>query len=329
MAFFYLCMFLFLLTSKDRRVWLRRKEFYLFLLISLVIFSPVVIWNARHDWVILRHAAGQSHVADGLRISIQDLFEFIGSQIGVVTPLLFFPLMYGGIRTYMQPYRSDATRFLFWFWVPVLIIYLVKSAQGKVQANWALIAYITPLLASAHYFLKDGILKTGKKVFFGVALLLAFSVTVAAHYPALLNLPVKVDPSSRLRGWEELGIKVGEIHDSMTSEEGRRVFVFSDRYQVSSELAFYMPGNPVTFCVNLGRRMNQYDIWEGFYHLRGYDAVFIRMGNRDFPEDLAAAFDSYEKELFVVKEGSRILREYSIFRSYGFQGLTPGKIHRY
>jgi undecaprenyl-diphosphatase len=329
MAFFYVCMFLFFVTSRDRRAWLRKKEFYAFLLISLVIFSPVVIWNAQHDWVILRHAVGQSHMADGMRISIQDLFEFIGSQIGVVTPLLFFPLMYGAIRSYTRQYRSPITSFLFWFWVPVLCIYLVKSVQGKVQANWALVAYITPLVASADYYLKDGILKKSKKVFFCAALLLAFSVTAVAHYPAVLNLPGKVDPSSRLRGWKELGIKVGKIYDDMASRENSRVFVFSDRYQVSSELAFYMPGNPVTYCVNLGRRMNQYDIWEGFYHFRGYDAVFVRMGNRDFPDDLSAAFDSYEKELFVVKEGGRILREYSIFKSYGFHGLTPGEINSY
>lgn len=49
-----------------------------------------------------------------------------------------------------------------------------------------------------------------------------------------------------------------KVYGDMTASRGKDVFKFSDKYQVSSELAFYMKQKPVTYCVNLGRRINQY-----------------------------------------------------------------------
>src|SRR4030067_2500393 len=90
MAFFYICALLFLIFSKEQRFWLKRKELYFAFVLSLVVFSPVIIWNTAHDWVTMKHTAGQAHVAEGLKISFKHFFDFFGSQIGVITPLLFF-----------------------------------------------------------------------------------------------------------------------------------------------------------------------------------------------------------------------------------------------
>ena len=40
-------------------------------------------------------------------------------------------------------------------------------------------------------------------------------------------------------------------------------------------MAFYVKGNPFTYCINLGRRMNQYDLWPGFENFIGYNAIFV------------------------------------------------------
>jgi undecaprenyl-diphosphatase len=78
--------------------------------------------------------------------------------------------------------------------------------------------------------------------------------------------------------------------------------------------------------------MNQYDIWggiEGNNRLLGLDAIFVRIGNENFPQELRDAFDSYTKERFIVWEGDKILREYTIFKCYGFKGLRQRKIKSY
>ncbi len=316
MAFFYVCAFLFILFSKEHRLWLKRKEPYIVFILSLIVFSPVIIWNAQHEWVTFKHTAG--HVYSSGQLA-KTFFGFLGSQIGVITPLLFFVVIYGAVKGFLL-HRRSSSLFLFFFWAPILGFFILKSLHGKVQANWAIPAYITAIVASMWYFLGRERIKKGLKILLDSAFAMAVFVTVISHYPHILNLPPKMDPSSRLRGWKELGVEVGKIYNGMISQGP--VFIFSDRYQVSSELAFYTPGKPKTFCVNLGRRMNQYDIWGGWGELLGRNAIFVKIGDTDFPEELKQAFDSYEKQRLIVWRNGRILREYSIFKCYGFKGLT-------
>ena len=351
MVFFYVCAFLFIVLSRQQRFWLKKKEPYIALALSLVVFSPVIIWNSAYDWVTLKHAAGQAHIAEGFKISFKHFFEFIGSQIGVITPLLFFVVIYGAIKAFVTRHSSlpdlapcptdgrrarsgaGVTRYLFWFWAPVLGFFILKSFQGKVQANWAMPAYVAAFVASAEFFLRKDVMKKRVKILLGAALVMALAVTGVSHYPEILNLPVKMDPTSRLTGWKELGIKTEEVYNNMVRSGSKKVFIFSDKYQVSGELAFYMAGNPETFCVNVGRRMNQYDMWEGIESredLLGADAIFVRTDNANFPRELKNAFDSYEREKFTVhRKDGKILRKYFIFKCYGFKGLQPRGIESY
>ena len=78
-------------------------------------------------------------------------------------------------------------------------------------------------------------------------------------------------------GWKELGEEVSKVSNSMPAT--KPVFNSPDKYQVSSEMAFYVRGNPFTYCINLGRRMNQYDLWPGFEHFNGYNAIFVDTAN--------------------------------------------------
>jgi hypothetical protein len=52
-------------------------------------------------------------------------------------------------------------------------------------------------------------------------------------------------------------------------------------------------------------------------------------GDRALPEELKESFESYDKILFTVKEKNRILRTFSIFKSYGFKGLKKKLIERF
>jgi undecaprenyl-diphosphatase len=339
MAFFYPCAFLFLLLSRDNRRLLLTKGPYLSFIISLIVFSPVLLWNQEHNWITLKHTAGQAHVAEGIRLSLTSFIEFFGSQIGVITPLLFI-LMAISICKLKKQRAGD---FLFWFSVPVIAFFLLKSLQAKVQANWALHGYITGIIACSVFYLRSLIpprppfphpggfaeaKEKGKKILIATAVILSATVTSVAHYPSILNLPSDMDPSARLRGWKELGSEVTKIYEEMS--RSRPVFIFSDSYQVSSELAFYVKGNPITYCVNLGRRMNQYDLWPGFHHLIHHDAVFVRIGDRNMPHIIASAFDKVEKRVFkAYTKRQAVLKEYSIFLCYDFKGLKEKKTETY
>ena len=113
-------------------------------------------------------------------------------------------------------------------------------------------------------------------------------------------------------------------------DNNRPVFIFSDRYQISSELAFYVKGHPITYCVNRGRRMNQYDLWPGFENLLHYDAIFVMSGDTNTPRYITGAFRKVEKKVFTVYTKKRVeIRDYSLFLCYDFNGLSDKEPERY
>jgi len=317
MALFFPCAALYLFLSKEFRKTLLTKGPVLMLFISLLVFSPVIVWNAQHDWVTFRHTLGQTHLYDGLNVSPVSLIEFVGSQVGVITPFLIVLMC----LSIWKVRKGREGAFLFWFAAPVIGFFLLKSVQGKVQANWAMTGYITGIITFAAWYIRGfGVMKRYRKILVIGAVIHTCVVTALAHYPAILNLPAHMDPSARLRGWKALGREVSRYHDQM--QRSNSVFIFSDKYQVSSELAFYVKDNPVTYCINLGRRMNQYDLWPGFHDRLHSDAIFVRNGDRRIPDKIANAFSQVEKRVYkAYTKGHGMGKEYSIFLCHDFKGL--------
>jgi hypothetical protein len=101
-------------------------------------------------------------------------------------------------------------------------------------------------------------------------------------------------------------------------------FLVSDRYQIASELAFYVEGHPRVYNANLGRRMNQYDLWGGWEALRGGDGLFVTYGAGDPPGELWTAFRAVERVRVVpITYHGQHLRDFSIFLGRDFQGFPP------
>lgn len=337
------CIFLYLIFSKADRFWLRRKEPYIAALISLVIVTPVIYWNISHGQVTIKHTMGQAHVGSG-GFSVTAPLEFIASQFGLITPLVFIALVYGVWLCAKTGFKDngDGRRgalLSFFASAPVFTFFIVMSFRGKVQANWALASYVAAYPASVLGFEslygrctnRRGLLR-GAAVF-GVAF--AIIITSIIHFPQML-FPfggarlMTVPPFNRVTGWTELGEKVSTVKAEMEQAGGAipsaPVFVMSDTYQITSELAFYTKGNPVTFNADAGgRRMNQYDLWPSFADRVGHNAVYVKGGVADVETVVASAFERCGREVFVISYGGNISRkEFSIFRCYGFKGMKGG-----
>ncbi|MCE5194473.1 MAG: glycosyltransferase family 39 protein [Nitrospiraceae bacterium] len=324
MALFFTCALIFLLTSKQHRRLLFSKWPYISLVLSAIIFSPVIYWNAANDWVTFKHTAGQTHIAEGLQWSIKTFGEFLGSQILLATPVIFVLMFYSFYKL-----KTDTKgKFLLCFSVPVILFFILKSIQAKVQSNWALTGYASGFIAFSAYFItRWETLKNSLKwtIIAGAALAVLF--TAFAHYSQVLKLPVKLDPSSRIIGWKELGKEVSVISEEL-SKKGD-FFIFSDRYQVTSELAFYVKGRPVTYCINLGRRMNQYDLWPGFENFIHSNAIFVTIDEIAMPDALLKGFAKCEKKLLTVNVKGRAIRKYTIFACNDFKGIQKQRITSY
>jgi len=317
---------LYLWCAPAARRWLRHPALYVSTSLALAVFAPVVVWNARQGWVSAQHVASQGR-GDGL--TWRYLVEFVASQIGVLTPLVAGILVWGawyglreGFGRQREPYR-----FLMAFATPILLFHVLVASQGKVQANWAAAAYPPLALVTAGALLerRERLRSAGRRAQTGLlvaAAVLAFAVSAAGHATDHLGVPTWIDPTTRLKGWGELGSVVSTVRQGMPVPD--QTFLLSDRYQITSELAFYVAGRPPAYNLNLGRRLNQYDLWEGPNSRMGWDAIYVREGVGELDSRVARAFERTDGPLVVeIRRGGRVVRTFGVYRGYGFRGV-PG-----
>ena len=327
------CVLLWLLASPKLRPWLRRREPYEAALLGFLIFSPVIVWNARHGWLSVRHVLIQAG-AGGKSGSLWAAPEFLASQAAVVSPFLFLLMILGVAWAWREGIRQEREDLLLLACLsgPIFLFFLGWSFLTKVQANWGAHAYFTAAVAVAGWSgtwpawgehrkktrRLNGLLRASiitPAVFLSVFIVADLSGPFGLRVPAALDLV-----SKRLRGWPELGQAVG---DAMC-HSGFPLFLVSDRYQIASELAFYVEGNPRVYNANLGRRMNQYDLWGGWEALKGRDGLFITYGAGDPPQELRPAFREVGRvQVVSIAFRGQHLRDFSIYWGRNFLGFPP------
>ena len=321
MAVFFLPALLLLMFSPARRQLLSPGP-YLALFLCLAVISPLVVWNSNHGWVNFFHNIGQTHISKGLQILPANFLAFVGSQLGIVTPLLLVMMVWATFKLRRQDPMS------FWFSIPLLFLFLIKSLQGKVQANWALCCYLTGLISFSAYFLAPfSTLNIRRRRLTIAAIAVAVCCTIFLHVACLIPFPSNLDPFKKVRrGSVQLGHEVARLAQNLKPQR----FIFSEKYMTASLLAFYVDGQPTTYCVNLDRQINDFDAWLTFHDLLHYDAVLVLQKDHAFPEQLQGRFIGYQKYLITTRSSlGGIENTYSVFLCHDFQGMEKIVPSRY
>jgi len=321
MGLFFLGALVFLLWSAEDRRWFLRAGPWGGLAAAAFFFSPVLFWNAAHDWVSFRHTAGHVVQSGVAGLSLKDLGDFLGSQLAVISPGILL-LLLGTLGRPLPAPLDRAWRMMVSFALPVLLFFATKSLQGKVQANWALEAY-PALFVLLGIRLGDGRLPSGifRRALI-LSVILSVGMTGVLHSPGLIHrFTNRFAILDKLVGWPELAREVDAHLEAMPRPE--RTFVVSDYYMVASELAFYLKERPTVYNVSLGRRMNQYQLWPGFHHRVGDDAVFVIMADSPMDARFGERFERFERETFSIRRYGTTLQVFTIFRCFGFKGMVP------
>ncbi|KWV52891.1 glycosyltransferase [Bradyrhizobium macuxiense] len=94
----------FALVPDWRWRWLRSPYPYLAAVIAIAVFSPVLIWNAEHDWASFRFQAVRATTEGAF--SLRTLGEFVGMQFGLVGFVLLPVTLFGTALTAWRGYRK-------------------------------------------------------------------------------------------------------------------------------------------------------------------------------------------------------------------------------
>ncbi|MCS7083361.1 MAG: glycosyltransferase family 39 protein [Aquificaceae bacterium] len=271
---------------------------------------PVIFWNLKHDFVAFRHVSGLASKGSGIRF--EGPIEFILSQTLMMSVLPFLLMVFGFIRLW----KDKRFEVFIFFSLPVFIFFTVLSIFTNVEANWAGPALVGGLIL-ASYFISG--LALWAYVFLSLIILTAVYFSPVFDKLGLSEiLPPNKDPAKVGIGWKSLG-------EAVSSLRVNKEAIVTPHYQIAAQLAFYVKSNPRTYCVNLGRRMNQYDLWEKNYQ---GDAIFV--DNKPIQDIILKSSDGIDKSyVHCLSWRGEVIRCFYIYRLKNLRKIQEVKPERF
>jgi len=316
--------FVYLLFSPSQRKWLLTTHPYFGLIIALFIFSPVIIWNYQHDWASFLFQSSD-RFSQMIRLRLDYFFQLIGSQLGMLTPYIFFLVLIGWVHSGWHAFkeRNEKYSLLFWIAAPVYFVFTVSSFRSLVKMNWLAPAYITSIIASIAW-INSAQTKCSQhfKKWFKAGLILGLVIVLFMHLMPIFP----IFPSRKgdtWTGWQELAEKVMEIKEEM----GEDTFIFGHEYKIPSEITFYTPNHETTHSGEIiGEKGLQYTCWTNFNELIGNDAIFITSNAQRYRniDNIRKYFNSVEEEIpLKIIHRNRVFRIFYLYRCYSYKGPNP------
>ncbi len=237
MFYFFLCTALAAWWLEPVRAALAKGRGLLATLIALIVIAPNLLWNIQNGFVTARHTAANAHFDNTEMFNLDELFEFIVGQAGVIGPVIFVVLIWALWRAWR---RSDGLsteeKFLIAYIIPPFVIISAIAFISRANANWAAVAYpallllVTGTLFSSTVGRRTLVAATLVNIAIGAAF-----VGVVAAYPALANQAKGVRTA---RGWEETA---NEIARRAAVQPGELPFsaVMVDDRMTYFELSYY------------------------------------------------------------------------------------------
>ena len=234
----------FMIWDPRSRRWWRRPEPYIAACIALLIFLPVIVWNAQHDWVSFAFQTSR-RLAEKPQFALHKL---IGSIIVLITPTGALAALEILFSRKQRDLESTRRRRLVGLCVAIpLSVFAAFSLRHEVKLDWTGPSWAALLPAMAFAMTRSEAQLQGLSKWIRAA----WPATIAGLalvYGALLQYLVLGLPGVGYDkhieaipvGWRSLSRHIVETADSYHRENGGDLLVVGmDRYAIASELAFY------------------------------------------------------------------------------------------
>jgi dolichol-phosphate mannosyltransferase len=243
----------FTLWDRKSRHWWRRWEPYVAALLAFAIFSPVILWNAQHEWASFAFQTSR-RLAEAPRFALHKL---VASALILITPTgvlaVAAALVGGGIwrgRMDGNVDGGDAARRRLFISLSVLVplaVFALFSLRHEVKLDWTGAPWTAALPIMAAGMVSGGAASRGFRAWiraaWGPTLVTMLLIYGAGLHYLVLGLPglgynkhIELIPV----GWRDLSRQIAETTAAIRKETGGDpLIVGMDRYAIASELAFY------------------------------------------------------------------------------------------
>lgn len=225
---------LWLVAAPQGRVWLASVWPYLGGVIALALFSPVVAWNAAHEWISFKFQFGR--VATG-GLTLRYFVEFIAAQAALASPFLLILGGAGFVRASRLRGATALAAALIW---PAAVYFVIHATHDRVQGNWPSFVYPAFAVLAAFATLE---VWNGRYASRAMAIIRHAAVPVAivilglVYVQAFFGVVRGRDPIARLTA---IGFQpVADGVASLARAQGAHA-VLTASYATTSWLAFYV-----------------------------------------------------------------------------------------
>ncbi len=203
------------------------------ILISFVLFSPVIIWNYQHDWIsfVFQYSHGTT---SEFTIHPGKFFEFFGGLFALFTPIFFSILLYGTFK-YRNWFFDNKRFYIVLSYLFPLLFFLYKALFKKMELNWAAIAFIPGVILFAYTVVHYKLWKLYK-----AGAVISVLLTMVLLFPSLFFLPPSLNIQDRISGYKEA---IAHIQQYIAEDD----VLYSDRYYRAALFTYYTEGHPRSY----------------------------------------------------------------------------------
>lgn len=260
------------LLSPRGRAALRTPHPYLGVLLALVVFTPVLYWNATHDWASFSfQTRGRAETVHGVQPFL--IGRYLGLQAVAVGPLLYVGLLATAVLVARRALGGDPrAQLLGLASLPGLLLFTAVSPFHWVKMNWVAPAYLGLFVAAVARAWE--LREVRWRRVYGLLAMGTGGVLVLGMYlmPLCPFIPFQ-EKDNLINGWRDLAAHVQTYRERLGTP-GRAPLIIGWGYKAASELAFYLPGQPETQSdAAVGGSGLAYDFWMD--RVRGLDTDAI------------------------------------------------------
>jgi dolichol-phosphate mannosyltransferase len=295
---------LFLLIDHQSRRWFLKPELYGSLVLAILLFTPVIIWNAEHQWASFVFQ-GSRRFSDSLSFTFPEL---VGSVFLLLTPtgaLAALVALYPKTEAKQEgidiPLGRRKRLFISLFTLFPLLFFVAFSLVRTAKLNWTgpLWLGLIPLMAwqmVPHDPLRPRRLLTFlQRAWTPTILIFILLFGLLLHFWALglpgVSYPQGTDVSLLL-GWRDLARKIDRIDKKIQVSKGIKPLVVGmDKCYITSELIFYRNKQ------GGGKEKKDLLSYTTGRHLFGMDSLMYRYW---FPESRINQFRNEKSILILV-----------------------------
>lgn len=213
-----------------------------------VIFSGMLYWNARHEWISFTFQYAHGSTKD-FAISLNAVGEYLGGLVLLITPLLFITALYIFAKTSPKN-LNGGEKYLLFITGFILLFFGYKGLFKPMALNWYAPALLTLIPFLAFHFRRLQLYKT-----LAASLAVALCFSFIAKFPATV-MPKKSNPEYSLMGYEKA------VDAFKHYIAGKDEPLCSDYYSTTAVLYYFMPEYQGTISSVLTSRPNMFTIWD-------------------------------------------------------------------